>query len=27
VESLMIYNKGLDNLENNAVHTLNYDLE
>jgi integrase len=25
VETLMIYNKGLDNLENNAVHTLNYD--
>lgn len=24
VETLMIYNKGLDNLENNAVHTLNY---
>jgi integrase/recombinase XerD len=27
VETLMIYNKGLDNLENNAVHTLNYDSE
>lgn len=27
VETLMIYNKGLDNLENNAVHTLNYDTE
>lgn len=27
VETLMIYNKGLDNLENNAVHTLNYDEE
>lgn len=25
VETLMIYNKGLDNLENNAVHDLNYD--
>ena len=25
VETLMIYNKGLENLENNAVHTLNYD--
>ena len=25
VETLMIYNKGLDNLENNAVHSLNYD--
>lgn len=25
VETLMIYNKGLDNLENNAVHYLNYD--
>jgi site-specific recombinase XerD len=25
VETLMIYNKGLDNLENNAVHHLNYD--
>jgi hypothetical protein len=27
VETLMIYNKGLDNLENNAVHSLNYDSE
>lgn len=27
VETLMIYNKGLDNLENNAVHDLNYDFE
>lgn len=27
VETLMIYNKGLDNLENNAVHDLNYDSE
>ena len=27
VETLMIYNKGLENLENNAVHTLNYDSE
>lgn len=27
VETLMIYNKGLDNLENNAVHTLNYDAD
>ena len=25
VETLMIYNKGLDNLENNAVHLINYD--
>lgn len=25
VETLMIYNKGLDNLENNAVHYLNYE--
>ena len=25
VETLMIYNKGLDNLENNAVHALNYN--
>lgn len=25
VETLMIYNKGLDNLENNAVHSLNYE--
>ena len=25
VETLTIYIKGLDNLENNAVHTLNYD--
>ena len=25
VETLMIYNKGLDNLENNAVHLLNYE--
>jgi len=25
IETLMIYNKGLDNLENNAVHTLSYD--
>ena len=27
VETLMIYNKGLENLKNNAVHTLNYDSE
>lgn len=27
VETLMIYNKGLDNLENNAVHLINYDSE
>jgi integrase/recombinase XerD len=27
VETLMIYNKGLDNLENNAVHSINYDSE
>lgn len=27
VDTLMIYNKGLDNLENNAVHSLNYDSE
>lgn len=27
VETLMIYNKGLDNLENNAVHSLDYDSE
>lgn len=27
VETLMIYNKGLDNLENNAVHLINYDEE
>ena len=27
VETLMIYNKGLDNLENNAVHSLNYDAD
>ena len=27
VETLIIYNKGLDNLENNAVHSLNYDSE
>ena len=27
VETLMIYNKGLDNLENNAVHSLNYHSE
>ena len=27
VETLMVYNKGLDNLENNAVHTLNYDAD
>lgn len=27
VETLMIYNKGLDNLENNAVHSINYDVE
>lgn len=27
VETLMIYNKGLDNLDNNAVHSLNYDAE
>jgi site-specific recombinase XerD len=27
IETLMIYNKGLDNLENNAVHELNYDSE
>ena len=25
VETLIIYNKGLENLENNAVHTLHYD--
>lgn len=25
VETLMVYNKGLDNLENNAVHSLQYD--
>jgi site-specific recombinase XerD len=25
VETLMIYNKGLDNLENNAVHSISYD--
>lgn len=27
VETLMIYNKGLDNLENNAVHLINYNEE
>jgi len=27
VETLMIYNKGLDNLENNAVHSLSYESE
>lgn len=27
VETVMIYNKGLDNLENNAVHSLNYEFE
>ena len=27
VETLMIYNKGLDNLENNAVHSINYDTD
>jgi integrase len=27
VETLMIYNKGLENLENNAVHELNYDAD
>lgn len=27
VETVMIYNKGLDNLENNAVHSLNYESE
>jgi integrase len=27
VETAMIYNKGLDNLENNAVHSLSYDAD
>jgi site-specific recombinase XerD len=27
VETLMIYNKGLDNLENNAVHQLTYEID
>jgi hypothetical protein len=27
VETLMIYNKGLDNLENNVVHLIYYDAD